>query len=96
MTNTDARAVSYKDRIIKLEQEKRDRAEDIKEVMLEAKGSGLIKEELAGIKLAVRRYFETEDRRKFRESAEEFASALGEFKDLPLGAAAVQRHSFDG
>lgn len=96
MSNVDAKLLAYKDRIVKLEQEKKDRAEDIKEVYLEAKGNGLLKEELAGLRIAVRRYFETDDRRKARETAEEFADALGDFKDLPLGVAAVGRHSFDG
>ena len=95
MSNTDQRAVSYKDRLIKLEQEKRDRAEDIKELMLEAKSAGLLKEEIAGVKLAARRHFETKEKKLFRESVESFAEALGDFKDMPLATAAIQRHALD-
>lgn len=92
-TNTDARAASYKDRLIKLETEKRERSEDIKELMVEAKSAGLLKEELAGIKLAARRHFESLERRTFRESVESFAESLGSFRDSPLGAAAIERHA---
>jgi hypothetical protein len=48
---------------------------------------------MAGIKLAVRRHFETAERRTFRESVESFAEALGSFRDLPLGEAAIERHA---
>lgn len=89
ISNTDERAISIKKRLIRLEIEKRERMEDIKELMLEAKASGLLKEEIAAIKLAARRYFETEDKRKFRESVEDIARALGDFADMPLAQAAM-------
>lgn len=91
MTNTDERALAFKDRLIRLEETKREIAEDMKDLALEMKSAGLLKEEMAGIKLAVRRHFESQEKRKFRESVEDFAAALGDFKDLPLGAAAMAR-----
>lgn len=88
VTNTDEKASRFYDRAIRLEQEKRERAEDIKELYAEAKSSGLLAEEIAGIKLAVRRHFETDEKRKKRESAEEFAAALGPLLGTPLGDSA--------
>jgi hypothetical protein len=51
----------------------------------------LLREEVAGIKLAVRRHFESEEKRVFRLLAEGFAESLGELRDTPLGAAAMER-----
>ena len=91
MTNTDEKAAAFLARLIRLEEEKRQNAEDRADVLTEMKSAHLLKEEVAGIKLAVRRHFETDDKRKFRESAEEFAESLGDFKDTPLGVASVER-----
>jgi hypothetical protein len=90
MRNTDDKAAPYVARLIKLETERRERSEDIKELMLEARAAGLLKEEIAGIKLAAKRAFETGGQRQFRESVEEIAAALGDFQLLPLGAAAIR------
>lgn len=92
MTNIDTRALAFKDRLIRLEQERKDRAEDIKDIGKEMKGVGMSPAEIAGVKLAVKRYFETADAKAKRETAEEFAASLGGLKDLPLGLAAVERH----
>lgn len=89
-TNTDERAANFLARAIRLEQERRDNAEDRKELGVEMKKAELLKEEIAGIKLAVKRHFETDDKRQFRESAEQFAEVLGDFKDTPLGDAALR------
>jgi hypothetical protein len=91
--NTDERAHTFKERLIRLEQERLDNAEAKKDLGAEMKSANLLKEEIAGIKLAVKRHFETQEKREFRESVESFAEALGDFKDLPLGAAAVSRHA---
>lgn len=91
MSNVDSRTKSFFDRLVRIETEKREIAESAKDLAKEMKGVGLLAEEIAGIKLAVRRYFETEDKRATRESAEAVADALGDFKDSPLGAAAVER-----
>ena len=89
-TNADQQLVAYKDRIIRLEIERRDRIQDIKEVVAEMKSNGRSKEDIAGVKLAVRRSFESEDQKAARVTAEEVAESLGEFVDLPLGRAAVE------
>lgn len=93
MNMTDGKSVAYRDRMIKLEETKREHAEDIKDLAREMKGCGLLAEEVAGIKLAVKRHFETAEKRVFRESAESFADALGAYRDSPLGMAAIQRHA---
>jgi len=93
MTNTDERAKTFLARLIRLEEEKRANAEDRKELGAEMKSANLLKEEIAGIKLAVKRHFEEPEKRRFRESVEEFAEALGEFRDTPLGGAAVARET---
>lgn len=90
MRNTDDKAASYKDRLIRLETERRERSDDIKYLLAEARAAGLLKEEIAGIKLAAKRAFETQEKRQFRESVEEIAAALGDFQLLPLGQAAIR------
>lgn len=92
-SNTDERAASLRDRLIRLETARRECVEDIKELIIEAKSAGLLKEEIAGIKLAARRHFETQEKRLFRESVEMFAESLGSLSDLPLGAAAIRQHA---
>jgi uncharacterized protein (UPF0335 family) len=87
MIDSDEKALRYLERWINIEHEKRDRAEDLKELAAEAKSAGLMPEEIAGIKLKVKRHFETDKNRAKRESAEQYAEALGALKDTPLGAA---------
>ena len=89
MTNTDTRLASYKGRLLRLESEKREAAEDIKELRKEMKGAGLSKAEIAGVVLAVKREFESEDKKAARTAAEEIADMLaGEGVPLFAGAAA--------
>jgi uncharacterized protein (UPF0335 family) len=90
MSNVDTRMKSFFDRSVRLEQEKRDIAESQKDLVKEMKGVGFGADEIAGIKLAVKRHFESQEKKAKRESAESIASALGDFVDLPLGAAAVR------
>ena len=91
MTNTDEKAAAFLARLIRLEEEKRENAEDRKEVLTEMKSAHLLAEEIDGVKLAVKRHFETDAKRVKRESAESFAEALGPYRDTPLGAAAMER-----
>lgn len=91
MSNVDSRTKAFFDRMVRLETEKREIAESVRDLAKEMKGVGLLAEEIAGIKLAVKRHFETEDKKATRESAEAVADALGDFKDTGLGAAAVER-----
>lgn len=95
MTN-DNKAHTFKARLIRLEQERLDNLEAKKDLGAEMKSQNLLKEEIAGIKLAVKRHFETQEKKEFRESVESFAEALGDFGSSPLGSAAVERHAFDG
>lgn len=92
-TNTDTRAIAFKERLTRLETEKRNLAEDIKDLGKEMKGVGMSADEVAGVKLAVRRSFESDEKRAKRETVEEFAASLGGFRDSPLGAAAIERHA---
>lgn len=92
-TNTDERAAGYLARLIRLESDKREIAEDQREIAKEMKSSGMTKVEIAGVKLRLRRHFEDDDKREFRESVEEFAESLGALRDLPLGVAAMERAS---
>ena len=86
----DDKTKAFFDRMLRLETEKREVAEGQRDLAKEMKGVGLGKDEIAGIKLAVRREFESEERKAARESAEAVASALGSFADTALGAAAVR------
>jgi uncharacterized protein (UPF0335 family) len=92
MTNVDTRAQAFLERLTRLETEKRNLSEDIKDLAKEMKGVGMGPDEIAGIKLAVRRSFETDEKRAKRQTVEEFASSLGAFGDSPLGQAAIARH----
>jgi uncharacterized protein (UPF0335 family) len=90
MKNTDAKLGSFRDRIIRLETERRERAEDIKEIYVEMKCCNLTKAEIAGVRLAVKRSFETDTKMRDRLDAEDVAASLGDYADLPLGRAAVE------
>lgn len=89
MTDRERALAKYRDRMVAIEQERRDRSDDLREIAVEMKSAGLTKAEVAGVKLAVRRHFEDEQKRAARESAEEIAEALGALADTPLGEAAV-------
>jgi hypothetical protein len=79
------------DRLVALNKNMEALREDIKEVCIEAKESDVLVQPL---KLAVRRYLETERERIARLSKEEecerILRALGEFVNTPLGGAAVE------
>jgi arginine deiminase len=91
--NTDEKAQAFLARWIKLEEERLENATDRKELVVEMKSAELLKEEIAGIKLAGKRHFEDPEKRVLRESAEEFAAALGAFASSPLGNAAIMRET---
>lgn len=83
---------SYVDRIVRLEEEKRETAKAIKDVYDEAKSAGFAPK---AIRIVVKREMETADQRAAREAVEAEAdliiAALGAFVDSPLGQAAVAR-----
>lgn len=89
MSNVDQRLQSYRDRLLRLESEKRERTTDITELRKEMKGSGLSKAEIAGIVLAVRREFESADKKAARTEAELVADQLALSGTAPLFGAAA-------
>ena len=82
---------SFLARLIAIETERRQSAEDRKDLAVEMKAAELSKTAIAGIKLAAKRHFEEADKRAFREEVENFAASLGHLADTPLGRAAVSR-----
>ena len=91
VTNVDERQTKFRERLINLETEKRSLSEDIKELAVEMKSAGLTAVEIAGVKLSVKRHFETAEKRIRRETIEEVAESLGALADTPLGAAVLDR-----
>jgi len=87
----DADLARFRDRLVNLTEIKLATAEDIKEVGVEMRAARLKKEDIAGVRLAVKRHFESAEKREFRETAEEVADKLGPFASSALGAAAVER-----
>lgn len=83
---------SIVDRIIRLENEKRDAADAIKDVYAEAKSAGY---QVPGLRLVVKERLETDEQRTQRRLRETQADiirhALGVLVDTDLGAAAVER-----
>ena len=79
-------------RIVRLETEKRDAAESIKEVYAEAKSAGYA---VPALRVVVREQLETDEQRTKRRVREENADilrhALGVLVGTDLGAAALER-----
>ncbi len=92
--NRDERLASLVERLTNLETEKRESAEDIREVLKEAASAGY---DVPALRIVVKRALEADDKKKKRETAEEIAAsmmvALGMIGDLPLGQAAIERVS---
>jgi len=89
MTNSDTIKANFLARKIHLLEEKRNNAEDIKDLGVEMKNAELSKVEIDGINLAAKRKFESVEKREHRVSVEQVAEELG-FADTPLGAAAIE------
>jgi len=93
-SNVDERLQSFVTRVVNLETEKRERAEDIREVYSEAKSAG---HDIPALRIVVKRALESADKRAKRETAEQIAEsmmhALGMLSDMPLGRAALERVS---
>lgn len=93
-TNGDAAGLlrSLRDRIVRLEEEKKAIAEDIKDVYAEAKGQGL---DAKALRQVVKRALETQsDAAKRRETealTELYLASLGMLDGTPLGDAARER-----
>jgi uncharacterized protein (UPF0335 family) len=92
--NRDERLASIVERIVNLENGKREAAEDIKEVFAEAKSAGY---DVPALRIVVKHTIESDAKRAKRQTAEEIAAsmmaALGMLSDMPLGRAALERVS---
>lgn len=89
MTGHNGELASYRDRWLRIEMEKRERSEDLRELKKEMLGAGVSKDEVAGVALAVRREFESADRRAKRTEAERIADELAASGAAPLFGAAA-------
>lgn len=88
----DQRLLSIVERIVRLEEEKRDASDCIKEVVLEAKSAGY---DAKAVRQIVRRRMEDATQREKREATEQaldlMLAELGDFVTSPLGQAAVSK-----
>lgn len=88
MTNTDPRLTSYRERIARLEQDRRQAAEDIKEIKAEMRSTGITPAEIKGVMMAVRRGFWSAAQRADHEAAVAVADMLAAEGAPLFGAAA--------
>lgn len=75
-SNVDPRHKAFFDRLRNVETQKRDAADDAKDLAAEMKNKGVTPDEIAGIKLAVKRAFESTEKKAKREAAEHVADQL--------------------
>lgn len=87
--DTARRLASFVQRLERLDEEKRDIAEQMKDVMAEAKGEGFDVRTIREV-LKLRRMSEA-DRTERQELLDVYLNALGMLADMPLGQAAMQR-----
>ena len=87
--DTAKRLLSIIERIEALEAEKKNLAEDVKDIYREAKSAGF---DAPTIRLIIKRRAEDEAKREEREALlETYLAALGQLADTPLGKAATER-----
>ncbi len=89
MSNVDPKLIAFRNRLINVAEAKQIAAEDAREITKEMKSIGLDKDEIAGVKLAVRRHFESADKAAARTAAELVADELALSGDAPLFGAAA-------
>lgn len=88
-SETAKRLLSIIERIEALEAEKKNLAEDVKDIYKEAKSAGF---NAPTIRLIIKRRAEDEAKREEREALLEiYLNALGQLADTPLGNAAMGR-----
>ena len=91
-TNTDERLRSLRDRAVRLTEERKALASDLKDIYAEAKSAGY---DVDALKLVVRDVCEDDAKKQKRATREEMADmmrhSLGMIADLPLGQAAIER-----
>lgn len=86
---THDRLRSFVERLERLDDEKRDIAEQMKDVMAEAKGEGF---DVRTIREVLRlRKMKPHDRMEREELRDLYMHALGMLADMPLGRAAIER-----
>jgi uncharacterized protein (UPF0335 family) len=86
-SNSAARLLSIIERIEALEAERKNLAEDVKDIYREAKSAGY---DVPVLRLLVKRRAEDEEKRNIREALlETYLAALGQLADTPLGNAAI-------
>src|SRR5437016_7742950 len=92
LDNVDKRLDSLVSRIVRLEEEKRETSDAIKDVYIEAKSAGYNPKAL---RVIVRRRLESEEDRSKREvieaEVELLEARLGDLAKMPLGRAAIDR-----
>lgn len=87
--DTAKRLLSIIERIEALEAEKKNLAQDVKDIYWEAKRAGF---DAPTIRLIIKRRAEDEAKREEREALLEiYLNALGQLADTPLGKAAVSK-----
>ena len=79
--NSNAQLRSIVDRIVQLEEEKAERAEDIRGVFAEAKGNGF---DPAALRVVVKEKREDNEKRKKRQEREEIVTVYRTQLGLPL------------
>jgi uncharacterized protein (UPF0335 family) len=88
-SETAKRLLSIIERIEALEAEKKNLAEDVKDIYREAKSAGF---DAPTIRLIIKQRAEDEAKREEREALLEiYMAALGQLADTPLGKAAQER-----
>lgn len=95
---SDARQLeSFFSRLVRLETERRETSEAIKDIYIEAKSNGFHAVELKALKVLVKQALEGTDQRGRRLLVEEEVSRmkerLGQMFDTPLGQAAMARQA---
>jgi uncharacterized protein (UPF0335 family) len=88
VSNVDQKLKSYRDRAYRIDQEKRNAANDMRELKAEMKSNGLSKTEIAGVLLWVRQENESDDKKAARQAAQEVADMLAA-AGAPLFASAA-------
>ena len=89
MSNANPKLIDYLDRLIALEQEKRDLMETIKSISVEMKSKGHVRVDVDAVKKVVREHFMAEEKRAHKEAVEEVANSIALIRDVRKHAAAI-------
>lgn len=90
--NSQQQLRSIIERIVNLEEQRQGLADDIKDILTEAKSNGFDKGALrTAVKIAMEDAEKREKRLTKEQILETYLNALGMLSDLPLGEAAIER-----